>query len=102
MSFHFPPESAIVQYQLRIRDERLKSEDCQNQQTIQDECVNRVHRSGDLKYKVCFPHNNFEFVCLHNYTLLYLLERFMVFEAGSGQVVGQHQQEVKQLFPHER
>ena len=60
MSFHFPPESAIVQYQLRIRDERLKSEDCQNQQTIQDECVNRVHRSGDLKYKV-----NFEFVCLH-------------------------------------
>jgi len=27
--------------------------------------------------------------------------RFMVFEAGSGQVVGQHQQEVKQLFPHE-
>ena len=26
----------------------------------------------------------------------------MVFEAGSGQVVGQHQQEVKQLFPHER
>ena len=28
--------------------------------------------------------------------------RFMVFEAGSGQVVGQHQQEVKQLFPHER
>ena len=68
MSFHFPPESAIVQYQkrirIRIRDERLKK-GCQNQQTVQDECVNRVHRSGDLKYKVCFPHNNFEFVCLH-------------------------------------
>ena len=66
MSLHFPPESAIVQYQrrIRIRDERLKK-DCQNQQTVQDECVNRVHRSGDLKYKVNFPNNNFDFVCLH-------------------------------------
>jgi len=27
--------------------------------------------------------------------------RFMVFEAGTGVVVGQHQLEVKQLFPHE-
>ena len=64
MTFHFPPESAVVQYQLRIRDERLKK-DCQNQQTVQDECVNRVHWPGDIKYEVNFPHKFFEFVCLH-------------------------------------
>ena len=57
--FHFPPESAIAQNQ------RWKTEDCQNQETLQDECVNRVHRSGDFKYKVNLPQNNFEFVCLH-------------------------------------
>ena len=62
--------SRICNCSISAQTQRWKTEDCQIQQTIQDECVNRVHRSGDIKYKVCFPHNNFEFFCLHNYIFL--------------------------------
>ena len=62
--------SRICNCSISAQNQRWKTEDCQIQQTIQDECVNRVHRSGDIKYKVCFPHNNFEFFCLHNYIFL--------------------------------
>ena len=51
---------------------------------------------GDLKLYT--GHHPIHF----HFSLKYINHRFMVFEAGSGEVIGQHQQEVKQLFPHER
>ena len=99
MSFHFPPESAIVQYQLRLRDERLKTVIISKQFKMSALIGSIDQGTSSTRYVFLTTILN---LFVFTITYFYLMERFMVFEAGSGQVVGQHQQEVKQLFPHER
>ena len=65
LSFSSRNSGRICNCSISAQTQRWKTEDCQNLRTIQDECVNRVHWPGDIKYKVNFPPNNFEFVCLH-------------------------------------
>ena len=74
---------------------------------LQHGCIGRFNRPGDIQYQVIHINRLLLFFYFSNHLLASCPStstqiRFMVFEAGSGQVVGQHQQEVKQLFPHER